>query len=148
MAFNSRRTTLAGCATCSVPLLADALRKFHSFDQSAMTKRIVALVLAFLCALAAPSSADEVGPFLTRRGDQLMDGDRPFRFISFNVPNLMVIEDAYEFTRPNPWRWPDEFEIEDTLESIRQMGGQVVRTYVLSVHRDGSDMGDYVHVRR
>ena len=52
----------------------------------------------------------------------------------------MVQEDAYEFTKPNPWRWPDEFEIEDALESVRQMGGQVVRTYVLSVHRDGSDM--------
>ena len=59
----------------------------------------------------------------------------------------MVIEDAYEFTKPNPWRWPDEFEIEDALESVRQMGGQVVRTYVLSVHREGSDMGDFVHVR-
>ena len=48
---------------------------------------------------------------------------------------------------PNPWRWPDEFEIEDALESVRQMGGQVVRTYVVSVHREGSDMGDVVHVR-
>ena len=86
--------------------------------------------------------------FITRRGDQLFDGDKPYRFISFNIPNLMVQEDAYEFTKPNPWRWPDEFEIEDALESVRQMGGQVVRTYVLSVHRDGSDMGDVVHVER
>ena len=86
--------------------------------------------------------------FITRRGDKLFDGDREFRFISFNIPNLMVIEDAYEFTKPNPWRWPDEYEIEDALESVRQMGGQVVRTYVLSVHREGSDMGEFVHVRR
>jgi len=86
--------------------------------------------------------------FITRRGDTLFDGGREFRFISFNIPNLMVIEDAYEFTRPNPWRWPDEFEIEDALESIRQMGGQVVRTYVLSVYREGSDMGECVHVLR
>ena len=86
--------------------------------------------------------------FITRRGDKLFDGDKPFRFISFNIPNLMVIEDAYEFTKPNPWRWPDEFEIEDALESVRQMGGQVVRTYVVSVHREGSDMGEFVHVLR
>ncbi len=86
--------------------------------------------------------------FITRRGDKLFDGKREFRFISFNIPNLMVIEDAYEFTKPNPWRWPDEFEIEDALESVRQMGGQVVRTYVLSVYREGSDMGECVHVRR
>lgn len=92
--------------------------------------------------------ADEPMRFLSRQGDQIMDGDRPFRFISFNIPNLLVIEDAYEFTRPNPWRWPDEFELEDALESIRQMGGQVARSYVISVARQGSDMGDYVHVRR
>jgi hypothetical protein len=84
--------------------------------------------------------------FVTRRGDQLFDADKPFRFISFNIPNLMVIEDAYEFTKPNPWRWPDKFELEDALESIRQMGGQVARTYVVSVRRDGSDMGEIVHV--
>ena len=98
--------------------------------------------------LPMPASAEEPVNFITRRGDQLMDGDRVFRFVSFNVPNLMVIEDAYDFTRPHPWRWPNEFEIEDTLESIRQMGGQVVRTYVISVYREGSDMGEYVHVRR
>ena len=92
--------------------------------------------------------AAEPANFITRRGDQLFDGERPFRFISFNIPNLMVIEDAYEFTRPNPWRWPDEFELADALESVRQMGGQVVRTYVISVKREGSDMGDFVHVRR
>ena len=32
------------------------------------------------------------------------------------------------------------------LESVRQMGGQVVRTYVISVYREGSDMGQTVHV--
>jgi hypothetical protein len=94
---------------------------------------------------AEPAAIDRMN-FITRRGDQLFDGDKPFRFISFNIPNLMVIEDAYEFTEPNPWRWPDEFELEDALESIRQIGGQVVRTYVVSVRREGSDMGDYVHV--
>jgi mannan endo-1,4-beta-mannosidase len=93
----------------------------------------------------ATAVSDELR-FLTRRVDKLFDGSREFRFISFNIPNLMVIEDAYEFTRPNPWRWPNDFEIEDALETVRQMGGQVVRTYVLSVYRDGSDMGRCVHV--
>jgi hypothetical protein len=110
-------------------------------------------VLLLCCLWAASVSccwAENPGVrnFITRRGDQLYDGDQLFRFISWNIPNLMVIEDAYQFTRPNPWRWPDEFEIEDALESVRQMGGQVVRTYVISVHREGSDMGQFVHVRR
>jgi hypothetical protein len=90
--------------------------------------------------------ATELQNFVTRQGDQLMDGEKPYRFISFNIPNLLVIEDDFEFTKTSPWRWPDEYEIEDALESVRQMGGQVVRTYVISVFREGSDMGQTVHV--
>src|SRR3954464_10104954 len=91
---------------------------------------LVFVAISATVLITSNASAAEVGAmnFLTRRGDKLFDGDREFRFISFNIPNLMVIEDAYEFTRPNPWRWPNEFEIEDSLESVRQIGGQVVRT--------------------
>lgn len=98
------------------------------------------------CLLSTTALAAELQSFITRRGDQLVDGDRPFHFISFNIPNLLVVEDAFNFTKTSPWRWPDEFEIEDALESVRQMGGQVVRTYVISVFREGSDMGRHVHV--
>ncbi len=103
----------------------------------------IALLAAMSCQVAV---ADELQHFITRKGDQLLDGDKPYRFISWNIPNLLVIEDAFEFTSTSPWRWPDEFEIEDALESTRQMGGQVIRTYVLSVFREGSDMGKTVHV--
>jgi hypothetical protein len=96
--------------------------------------------------MLASATAAELENFITRQGDQLLDGERPYRFISFNIPNLLVIEDAFEFTRPNPWRSPDEYEIEDALESVRQTGGQAVRTYVISVFREGSDMGQTVHV--
>jgi mannan endo-1,4-beta-mannosidase len=84
--------------------------------------------------------------FVTRSGDQLLDGDRSLRFISWNIPNLHCIEDSFSFLGASPWRWPDEFEITDALESVRQMGGQVVRPYVITVRRQGSDMGDHVHV--
>ena len=126
----------------SIPSQSAAISSNHFPSCLAM---IFAAAVLLSPALAA---ADEPMNFITRQGDKLFDGDREYRFISFNIPNLMVIEDAYEFTKPNPWRWPDEFEIEDSLESVRQMGGQVVRTYVLSVHRDGSDMGEFVHVRK
>jgi hypothetical protein len=115
--------------------------------QIATTIRIIVLLACWNTMGLAWAQDGQEWNFITRRGDQLYDGDRLFRFISFNIPNLMVIEDAYDFTRPNPWRWPNEFEIEDALESIRQMGGQVVRTYVVSVYREGSDMGECVHVR-
>src|SRR5882672_6404760 len=90
------------------------------------------LVLAIFSAIASDfgcnvGRAEEMSRFITRRGDQLLDGDKPYRFISVNIPNLLVIEDAFSFAGKNPWRWPDEFEIEDALESVRQMGGQVVR---------------------
>jgi hypothetical protein len=108
--------------------------------------RVVAMAMLLVTASCQFAAADELKNFITRRGDQLLDGDKPYRFISFNIPNLLVIEDAFEFTTPSPWRWPDEYEIDDALESVRQMGGQVVRTYVISVFRAGSDMGKTVHV--
>lgn len=104
------------------------------------------LMVLTACFLIRPSEAQELKHFLSRRGDQLMDGDETYRFLSFNIPNLLLIEDAYGFTGTSPWRWPDEFEIEDALESVRQMGGQAVRAYTISVYREGSDAGKTVHV--
>jgi len=73
--------------------------------------------------------------FITRRGDTLYDGDKVYRFISFNVPCLHYIEDDMAFDRTMPFRFPDPYEIEDALETLQQMGGQVARTYTLSVRR-------------
>jgi mannan endo-1,4-beta-mannosidase len=77
--------------------------------------------------------------FVYARGDKLMDEAGEFRFISINVPCLHYNEDNMPFAEMNPWRLPDEFEISDALESVRQMGGQVARIYTLSVRRPGED---------
>lgn len=100
------------------------------------------------CLLWATCATGESGHlhFLTVRGDQIMDGDEVYRFVSFNIPNLHVIEDAFRFDQPDPWRWPDEYEVTDALESIRQIGGKVVRIYVIGVTRERSNMGERVHV--
>ncbi len=103
-------------------------------------------------ALASPAFALEadsgaMSRFVVRKVDKLYVGNDEFRFVSFNIPNLHLVEDNFSFLKPNPWRWPNEFEIADALESVSQMGGNVVRMYVLSVHREGSDMGDHVFVR-
>ena len=37
--------------------------------------------------------------FITVSGDKLMDGDKEFRFISFNIPNLNYVEDEMTFTK-------------------------------------------------
>ncbi len=48
-------------------------------------------------------------------------------------PTCSYTEDRMDFTQTNAWSLPDEFEIADALEAVRQAGGQVVRTYTLSV---------------
>jgi mannan endo-1,4-beta-mannosidase len=88
-----------------------------------------------LLSLSAAFSADGFGDFITRNGDRLMEGNRGFRFISYNIPCLHYNEDAMEFDRISPWRLPDAFEIEDALESINQTGGLTARTYTLSVRK-------------
>ena len=108
------------------------------------------VALAVVSGMSLIAIAEETQPvrhILSSKGGQLYDGAQTFRFISLNIPNLHLIEDSFSFSDPNPWRWPNEYEITDALESVRQMGGTVVRTYVLSVRREGSDMGEHVHVR-
>lgn len=71
----------------------------------------------------APVPAPTFEEFVTRQGERLMEGDKEFRFVSFNVPNLHYIEDNLPFEETNPWRIPDEFEIRDALASVKQAGG-------------------------
>jgi mannan endo-1,4-beta-mannosidase len=98
-----------------------------------VTFSVLSLLLG---AMSDPSwAASAPGRFVTVQGDQLIEDGRPFRFISFNIPNLHLVEDNVAFAEANPWRWPDRFEITDALGSVRQQGGTVVRTYVLSVVR-------------
>jgi hypothetical protein len=110
-----------------------------------MTTRSGSASFAFAAvASLAPSGPAEsepraavAAPFITVEGDRLMEGEAPFRFVSFNVPNLHYVEDYMAFEETNPWRFPDEFEIDDALEAVRQQGGSVVRLYTLSVRKAG-----------
>ena len=109
----------------------------------------ISLVLASAVLLScAPSEPprEEAEHFISVRGDKLFEGDRDFRFLSFNIPNLHYVEDDMRFDQPMPFRWPDEYEVDDALESVRQMGGRVVRTYTLSVRKAGDpeDLPRYV----
>lgn len=64
--------------------------------------------------------------FVTVDGDRLVLDGETFRFVSFNVPNLHVLEDPY-WHRVHPW------EQEDAIRSVSWMGGRVIRTYTLSI---------------
>jgi mannan endo-1,4-beta-mannosidase len=96
--------------------------------------------------LAAANAESVLTHFVTAKGDQLMEDGQPFRFISFNIPNLHLVEDNLVFDNDNAWRWPDTFEITDALASVHQQGGRVVRTYVLSVIRTNDPPGVPRHV--
>jgi len=75
------------------------------------------------------AACDPVAPlttFVTREGDQLFDDGVPFRFVSVNVPDLLGIVDP-------AWAIPTPWEQEDGLCAVRQLGGKVARTYVISV---------------
>jgi mannan endo-1,4-beta-mannosidase len=95
---------------------------------------VSAAFLAILpCSQARAESAFR--DFISVRGSQLMEGDKPFRFISFNIPNLTYTEDDMRFEQLSSFRLPTAFEIDDALTTIQQMGGRVARTYALSVHK-------------
>ena len=104
---------------------------------------VVALALA--SSLGAESQFRD---FVRVQGDQLMENGRPYRFLSWNIPNLHLVEDHVPFADATAtgWRLPDRFEVTDALATVRQMGGQVVRTYVLSVQRPQDPPGIPRHV--
>lgn len=96
-------------------------------------KRIFLLIIITFFAFTQFNSAQGFDHFITAKGNKLMDGDKVFRFISFNIPTLNYVEDEMSFTTVYPYRFPTEFEIRDALESVKQMGGTVVRIYTLPV---------------
>ena len=94
---------------------------------------IPTLALAlFLVALPVPARA-EFEHFITVDGARLMDGDEEFRFVSFNVPTLLYVEDEMEFSQTNPYGLPSEYELRDLFATVREMGGLVVRAYTIPV---------------
>ncbi len=103
----------------------------------------VAFVLFSASVMAAESPLRE---FITMRNGQLFEGDKPFRFISFNIPNLTYIEDDMRFEQLASFRLPTAYEIDDALATIQQMGGRVARTYTLSVQKTNDPAGIPRHV--
>ena len=93
------------------------------------------------------SAADSaLANFITARDGKLFDGDKEFRFLSFDIPNLLIVEDNVPFAEENPWRLPDKFEINDALETLQQLGGIVTRSYVITVVKTNDLPGTPRHV--
>ena len=94
----------------------------------------LSLVVAVLILSMGSMKAQGFENFVTVKGSQIFDGKKPYRFISFNVPNLNYVEDDMEFTRLNPYDLPTEFEMRDAFATVKEMGGQVIRIYTVPVY--------------
>jgi len=107
------------------------------------------VLIFFLTCLSTVSYAqNDMSRFITRSGDKLLEGDKEYRFISFNIPNLHLVEDNMAFEATNEWRFPDEFEITDALMTIKQMGGRATRMYVISICRKNGPNPIPCHVKK
>jgi hypothetical protein len=93
--------------------------------------------VAVLCFAAVSVFAVETPfqHFITARDGKLFDGDQVFRFISWNIPNLLIVEDNFAWNAPHDWLLPDEFELTDAFATVRELGGTVVRSYSIPVQR-------------
>ncbi len=95
--------------------------------------------IALIPAVTAAKSNSGFKNFITRDADKLMDGNKELRFISFNVPTLHFNEDAKTFTRKTVYRLPDEFEMRDAFESVKQMGMPAIRIFPISIRNANED---------
>jgi hypothetical protein len=89
-----------------------------------------------------PCSDPDYFPFITRKKSQLYEGSEPFRFITFNTPNLHYLED-----RPPQRTFPTAYEQSDALRTIAQLGGRITRTYTFAIAPLG-DTHNYAHIAR
>lgn len=100
------------------------------------------LILLLLGAGAAAASTE----FITRRGDRLYEGDREYRWISVNAPDSFQLITNYAFDGDQPasrYRLPDEYELRDCVRTVRQMGGRVLRTFVITCRRGPDPMAAF-----
>ena len=104
-----------------------------------LARRLLPILVG--CALSPvvhAATADGFAHFITRDGDRLKDGDQEFRWVSVNVPDALQIISDYRFDRDQPagrYRLPDAGELRDAVRSVRQLGGRVMRIFVITCRR-------------
>lgn len=105
-----------------------------------------------LCILCQPQQTDnKIGesdwPIISRKGDQLYEGNKVFRFFGLAAPNIQQNESQIREDRTN--RFPDEFELRDIFSGLERTGSRATRTFSLSVYSpDDKGMPVYISSRR
>ena len=94
------------------------------------------LLAVLVAAMAVPAGAadKEFAHFITRRGNRLFDGEKPFRFIGANMPGLVLPYD-YTLSIPERMRLPTPWEQEDAFRTLDQMNFRVVRLWNLPIRK-------------
>lgn len=95
--------------------------------------KFISILLACLLGVSLQVNSKAFDHFITVDGTKLMEGDKEFRFLSFNVPTLNYVEDEMAFDETNPYALPSEFELRDLYKTINELGGRVVRSYTIPV---------------
>ena len=83
--------------------------------------------------------------FITRDGSSLYNGDKPFRFISVNIPNYFILEDRAGESG-DKWHRVTAFEQRDAANAVKRLGGQVFRAYTFSVIGGKNLSKDLAHI--
>jgi hypothetical protein len=95
-------------------------------------------------AAKATATASAPGwPIIVRRGDQLFEGNKPFRFLGLDAPNIQANESQFLPDYSN--RFPDDYEIRDILGGLQRVGARATRTFSLSVFHP-ADRGVPVYI--
>lgn len=100
---------------------------------------LLALVFLFSTGVSAFGAFTN---FITRSGDQMMDGATPFRFIGAEAFDAHYMYDNLT----TQWELPDPWEQEVMFKAINHMGGTANRLYALSVRRSGESASIPRHV--
>ncbi len=95
------------------------------------THNLIFLIKLLLTSYLTHSQSFE--NFITKKGNKLYDGEREFRFLSYNIPTLNYVEDNMDFEETNPYGLPTEFELRDVFETLNRTGATVTRTYTIPV---------------
>lgn len=102
------------------------------------------MIISSIMLVAAVCNANPFANFISRSGDQLKDGEKVFRFIGVNAPNINGHYDGYKNTNPDCGYAYDPveltFEMENYFKDMSQMGITVFRNWGITV-ADGS--GEY-----
>ena len=100
----------------------------------------VFLVACFSSLLPVSTHAASVpfANYVTRSNDKLFDGPNELRFVSTNMPDVLQIITDTGFDRTTSLRLPDSYELQDAVLTVKQMGGQVMRTFTITTQNGPS----------